>query len=267
MIFWKKSLGLARLAIITNMEYRVNFFADVFLQPVVTALIELTLWVSIFSVHGGGDIAGFGKDYYLSYAIWGAFVARITVNWMYEFRMLEEIETGKINSILVRPVSYYYYYLVQFLSYKGLTTAFSLLIPLSLMYFLKLPFQLDRFFLSLFLIGYFLILVHTMSFCVSCLGFYINRAHSFTVAKNLFFWILSGELFPLDMLPGFLKEVFLSLPFCSAVYIPVGFITGRFGYDVFFQGFISVTYGLIFFGALAYFLWASAIKKYSGTGA
>jgi len=267
MISWKKSLGLSRLALITNLEYRLNFFADVLFQPIITALVELTLWISIFASLTHPVIAGFTKEYYLSYALWGAFVARITVNWMYEFRMLEEIETGKVNSILVRPISFYSYYLIQFLSYKGMTTLFSLFIPLIMVYVFKLPFYFERFLFSLVLISYYLVLVHTISFCVCCLGFYINRANSFTVAKNLFLWLLSGEFFPLDLLPEFWKNVLLFLPFSNAVYVPVGFMTGRFGYDVFLQGFVSITYGLIFFGILAYFLWSFAIKKYSGTGA
>ena len=129
-VFWRRNLGFFRLAIITNLEYRVNYLADAVLQPLFSALIELLLWIAVFRSISGNEIAGFSRENYLAYALWGAFVSRITSNWMYEFRMIEDIESGSINGLLVRPASFFEYYLSQFLGYKILTTAVSLVFPI-----------------------------------------------------------------------------------------------------------------------------------------
>ena len=237
------------------------------IAPVVTSLIEVAVWTGIFRGLQATTLGGFGLDNYLAYAIWGSFVARISVTWNYESRMIEEIESGSINVLLSRPTSFYEYYLFQFFGYKVVTTFISLLVPLTAALWFDLPIFLDRLPLALLLIFYYLILVHTLSFCIATIAFHLNRVHSFTVAKNLSLWLLSGELIPLDLLPDFWRGILLNLPFANAVYIPVGYITGRGDIALLQQGFLTTTIGIIFFGLLARLSWQSGIRVYTGTGA
>jgi ABC-2 type transport system permease protein len=265
--FWRRNLAFFRLAVLTNLEYRFNFLTDAILQPVVTALIELTLWIAIFATAKSNEIGGFTKDYYLAYVLWTAFVARITSNWMYEHRMTEEIETGTINSLIVRPTSFFEYYLSQFLGYKFITTGFSLLVPLIASYWLDFPLEISRVPIALLLIVYYLIFVHTLSFFVATIAFHLNRVHSLTMAKNLALWLFTGELLPLDLLPDGIRQALIALPFANAVYIPVSYITGRISADLFYQGFLTTTGGLIVMGTISALMWRWGISRYSGTGA
>lgn len=249
------------------MEYRANYFTDVIVQPVASTLIELTLWCAVFASTGGASVGGFGREYYLSYAIWAAFVSRVTSNWMYEFKMIAEVESGTVNTILVRPTSFYEYYLSQFLGYKLSTLFFSVLVPVLAVKLWGLPSELSRLPAVLALVFCYLILLHTLSFAIACLAFQLNRVGSLTVAKNLCLWVLSGELFPLDLLPEPLKSTVISLPFSSAVYLPVGYLTGRIGSDVFAHGFISVGCGILVVGVAARIVWGWGIVRYTGTGA
>lgn len=230
-------------------------------------LIEILLWIAIFESVQSLEIGGFPKENYLSYALWAAFVSRISSTWMYEHRMIEEIELGTVNSILTRPLSFFEYYLSQFMGYKLITTAISLLFPLAAILVFDLPFRLERLPATLLLIIYYLFMVHTLSFCVATMAFRFNKVFSFTVAKNLGLWLLSGELFPLDLLPEFWKKIVLTLPFSNAVYIPVGYATGRVELPLVLQGFLTTTIGILLFGVLARVLWTTGLKTYSGTGA
>lgn len=230
-------------------------------------MIELTLWSAVFASSNRLSIGGFGREYYLAYALWAAFISRITANWMYEFRMIEEIDSGSVNTVLVRPLSYYEYYLSQFMGYKLVTTAISIVIPIGATFFMHSPTQLARLPLALLLVVFYLFLVHTISFCVATLALFFNRVFSLTMAKNLMLWLLGGELFPLDLLPSPWKEWLIALPFSCSAYIPVGYITGRIGLDVLLQGFVSVSLGLVFFGALGRVLWSRGMLRYTGTGA
>lgn len=265
--FWKRNLASAYSAMLTQLEYRFNYFTDAILQPVITCMIEVSMWWAIFMHAPSDTIGGFGREYYLAYAIWASFIARISSNWMYEFRMVQEIDSGAINSILVRPISFYEYYLSQFMGYKLMTTAVSILVPMAAMLFLDLPFHWDRLPLAIVLICYYLVFVHTLSFCMASLAFFWNRTHSFTVAKNFTVWILSGEIIPLDLLPAGAKSFFLSLPFCNGVFVPVGYLTGRIGREVVLHGFVTTTAGLLVVGLCARLLWARGRTVYSGTGA
>jgi ABC-2 type transport system permease protein len=236
-------------------------------QPFFTALIELTLWTAIFAVSTTDKIAGYGKEYYLAYVIWASFVARTTSNWMYEFRMIEEIDSGSVNGLLVRPMTFFEYYLSQFMGYKAITSGVSFLIPMVVVAIFDLPMQWLKLPAALLLMGLYLILVLQLSFIVTTMAFHFNRIHSLTVAKNLALWFLGGELVPLDMVPEPYKHWILLLPFANAVYIPVGFITGRVNPELFLQGVASVSVSIVFFGIVSSVLWKRGLAQYAGTGA
>jgi ABC-2 type transport system permease protein len=233
----------------------------------VATLIELTLWTSVFMTSGKSEINGFTLPMYLSYALWGTFIARIAANWMYEFRMVDEIESGSINGLMVRPMSFYEYYLSQFMGYKMITTVISLIVPFIVVEIFKLPVMYERLPLVFLLVFYYLFLVHTISFIVSTVAFSLTRIHSLTVAKNLAFWILSGEIMPIDLLPEPYRTWILNLPFCNAVYIPVGYLTGRIPIEMVYHGFMTTTVGLLVAGVLGVLLWRNGVRKYVGTGA
>lgn len=252
---------------VSNLEYRLNFIADAILQPCLSSAVEVVLWISIFAGSGLQQIAGFDVNHYIAYALWAMFLGRISSSWMYEFRMTNEIDTGSVNSLIVRPMSFYEYYLSQLMGYKFITTVVSLLIPAFIFLTFNLPVNWARLPLSLVLVFYYLILVHSMSFVVACLAFFLNRASSFTAAKNLCLWLLSGELFPLDLLPEPYKTWLIRLPFSSGVYIPTGYITGRVDFDLVLQSFFSVTLGILFFSLIGAWMWRKGLNAYSGTGA
>lgn len=263
----KRNLAFFRLGIQTNLEYRFNFFIDAAVQPAMTAMIEIFLWLALFSALKSDSLNGFPKESYLAYVIWSAFIGRVAVSWMYEHLMMEEIETGSINAIILRPMTFFEYYLSQLLGYKLVVYVFSALVPLSVVLYFNLPTDLSRFPLVTLLVFYYLIFIHAMSFLTACLAFFLNRVRSFTLVKNFSIYIMSGELFPLDLLPDFWKNLFLKMPFASGVYVPVGYLTGRIGFDMMMQGFITTSISLVIVLTMAYFLWKKGLGSYSGTGA
>ncbi len=263
---WKRNLAFFKLAILSQLEYRVNYFVDAIVQPSITSCIEMLLWISLFST-GVQTIGGFSKTEYLSYVIWASFIARITVSWMYEFKMLEEIESGSINSILVRPMSFFEYYLSQLLGYKAITTFISLLVPISVVLIFDLPTDFKKLPLVILLALYYLIFIHCLGFFISTFAFYLTKIHSFIVAKNLALWLLSGELIPLDLAPEPYRTWLYNLPFANAVYIPAGYLAGRVDEKLLFHGFTTVTYSIAIMLVINHFAWRLGIRKYVGTGA
>lgn len=265
--FWRRNLALANLGIVTNLEYRFNFIIDAFIQPILTVGIEVLLWLAIFKTAEQAHIGGFTREDYLAYATWAPFLGRITISWMYESMMVEEVASGSINTILSRPFSFFEYYLSQMMGYKAITTGFSLLVPLAASLIFDLPIHLSRLPLSLLLIMYYLILVHMMSFLVSIIGFYLTRVRSFTLLKNLTLLLLSGELVPIDLMPKDLANTLLALPFSSGVYIPLAYISGRGNIALLQSGFTNVSFAIIVLGVFCVFFWKRGVREYTGTGA
>ncbi len=266
-VFWKRNLAFAKLAIISNLEYRFNFFIDSLVQPVLTCFLEVMLWLAIFKGANKETIAGFSQEYYLGYAIWAAFFSRIATSWMYEARMIEEIGSGSINSIIVRPMSFYEYYLSQLLGYKFIITVTSLFAPVIICLAFNLPTDISRVPMAVLLSFYFLIFIHSISFLLSTLAFHFTKINSVTAVKNMILWVMMGDQFPLDLLPEKIAAFFISLPFSSGVFLPVAYITHRVEVDKIFNGFISVTVGLLVVNLIGGYMWRVGLKSYSGTGA
>jgi ABC-2 type transport system permease protein len=267
MAFWRKNLAFSQLAIVTNLEYRFNFFIDAYLQPLITVGIEILLWIALFEANNSNLIGGFTKEAYLAYGVWAPFLGRVAISWMYESMMVEDVASGNINIVLTRPISFYEYYLSQLMGYKVITTFLSLLVPLFVSFYFKLPVQYDKIPLALTLVFFYLFLLHTMSFIVSSIAFFITKVRSFTLIKNLSLFVLAGELVPFDLMPETLKIVLTALPFSSGVYIPVAYITGRIDHSVVMNGFVSVFISLILFSIVARIIWKKGLLEYTGTGA
>lgn len=263
----RRNLAAARLSILKELEYRTNLVIDAIIQPVVTSGIEVALWSTILSGVSGGQLGGYGRESYLAYALWATFLGRLTANWSYEFIMLDEIDSGRINTILTRPISFYEFYLSQFVGYKGVVALASFVFPLGASLIFNVPFHPERAPIVLLSCLYYLVFVHTTSFLVACLAFFMSRAQSFTGIKNLAIWVLAGELIPLDLYPEPLKTWLIHSPFASGVYVPVGYLTGRFGPELMMQSFMSVTGGILVVGSLAAILWKRGLRVYTGTGA
>lgn len=227
----------------------------------------MALWAAILNSTASGTMAGFPKSFYLSYALWAAFFDRTSGNWMYEMRMIDEIETGSVNSVLARPISFYEYYLSQFMGYKLLTGLLAMLVPLTLAAVMGGPTQFDRVPAAFLLLVLYFVFSHTISFIVSSLAFFFTRVQSITFAKNIAMWMLTGSLFPLDLVPEPYRHWLLYLPFSSAVYVPVAFITGRIGAFELLRGFGTVIAGLIVLAPFAQWVWSAGCRRYSGTGA
>jgi ABC-2 type transport system permease protein len=232
-----------------------------------TVGIEVLLWLAIFRTADSGLIGGFNRENYLAYAVWAPFLGRIAISWMYESMMVEEVVSGTINTILSRPLTFFEYYLSQMVGYKLVTTVFSMMVPLLASWYFDLPVHFERLPLVFLLVVYYVFLVHSMSFIVATLGFFLTRVRSFTLLKNLTLLLLGGELVPIDLMPPFLSEVLLKLPFSSGVYIPLAYLTGRAEIGLLWQGFYNVTWALIVCGLISYLMWTKGVKQYTGTGA
>lgn len=265
--FWRRNKAFGLLALQQNLEYRFNFVMDAILQPLLAACIELTLWYAIFRGSQMQSMGGYELNDYLSYAFWAAFVARVSSTWMYEFKMISEIESGSINTLLTRPTSFFGSYMSQFLSYKLLIMLSSLWVPLSFTTVLGFPILWERLPGFMLTILCYLVLIQTLSFIVATLAFRLTRVGSFTVAKNLALWVLSGELLPLDLLPEPYRSLLIHLPFANAVYIPVGYITGRVDTQTWALGLVSIFVGTLILGLIARISWQKGVASYAGTGA
>lgn len=264
--FWKKNLAYLKLGVRSKLEYRLNFFVDVLVGPVIAFAIEAAFWLGCFKISGLSTIGSFTAPQYLTYLLW-LMLQVGGANWRFERRMIQEINSGAINAHLVRPGSFYQYQLAQLLSFKLTTLILSVPCILLLAKWWSLPLIMERFLPALLMGICYLALIHTINIAIASLAFFFDNIYSLNTTKNMILWFLTGEILPLDLLPSFLSKWAILLPFSCGVYLPAAYISGRIDSSVFFIGFLSLAAGIFFFGLFARFLWRLGLRSYGGTGA
>ncbi len=101
---------------------------------------------------------------------------------------------------------------------------------------------------------------------IGLLAFWFKRVHGF----NALFWhvggLFSGELIPIDLLPIFILNISIWLPFQYLTYFPVSLIIKNIEPYQIFIGFFIQTFWIICFGMIYRFLWTKGIRKLESAG-
>jgi ABC-2 type transport system permease protein len=255
------------LAVRQHLEYRFNFFIDVVAQPCIAASIEMAIWFSLSQAMTREALGGFTTNDYLIYSLWGSFFARQMGSWSNDFSMANDIQHGTLNTTLTRPLSFFEYHFFQFFGHRMLGLLVSLSIPAIASLWLRPDLDYSRLPVALCLGLGFLVFGFSLSFLIITMGFHLTRVHSLIFAKNISLWMLTGEIFPLDLLPEHLARIAKVLPFASGVFLPVGYLTGRIGIGEVHNGMLGLAAGLCIIGILCWRSWTIGIKRYSGVGA
>ncbi|MFI5343039.1 MAG: ABC transporter permease [Chlamydiales bacterium] len=234
--------------------------------PICTFLVEAAFWTGLIHASGSPLLGGFPITYYLGYFLW-LMLQLGSINWRFERAMIAEINSGAVNSLLLRPSSFYEYHLGQLLGQKLICVMTMTPIVFLIAWIWELPFHAERLPAALIMGFLYVILIFSLHFAVASMAFFLDHVYSLNMTKNMIIWFLSGELMPLDLMPSPLREWVIALPFSCGIYLPAAYVSGRITTEAFMKGFISLAIGGIVFGLLARFIWKHGLRRYGGTGA
>lgn len=264
--FLKRNLACIKLGIVTRFAYPIDFLMGILVFPLASFAVEAAFWMGLFHASGSDTFGGFTAPYYISYLLW-LMLQLGGINWRIERAMIAEINSGAVNALLLRPSSFFEFHLGAYLAQKLLCAALMTPMIIGIAYWWNLPFHLERLAPALFMGVCYLIALFSLHFAVASMAFFLDHVYSLNNTKNMIIWFLTGELFPLDLLPSPLKEYVIALPFSCGTYLPAAYLSGRITTAEFTQGFISLAVGAVVFGLLARFVWRRGLRRYSGTGA
>jgi len=215
-----------------------------------------------------GPIGGFTTSgfvlYYLCMLLLGSFV---TSHIMWE--IATEIREGQFSTALLRPISFYQVSFIRNLTWRIIRLSLFAPMFLVLLYlyrdFIGQP--------ALFLGWEFwasLILGHLVSFTfvmlIAMLALITQEVFSIFELYYVPMLFLSGQLFPVSLLPGWAANLAKFFPFYFTTGAPTEILIGRITGSALYQ-----TLGIqIFWAVLCYllsrFVWNRGLKVYSGVG-
>ena len=226
------------ISIEERLVYRGDFALGTLMRflPIVT---QVFLWTAVFSATSRADIAGYSRDdivaYYLLTMVSRAFSSMPGLAG----GIARSIRDGSIKKFLVQPVDYVSFLLASRVAHKLVYYAvaaapFALVFLLCRGFFPALPAAatVAAFLVSLvlsFLLGFFL------EAALGMLGFWFLEISSLVFGYMLVQYLLSGHMFPIDMLAGIptgipgtsLADLVSWLPFQFTAYFPAAVWLGK----------------------------------------
>ena len=240
------------------------------IRNVFQIIITFFLWSTIFN-DPNQIIFGYDRTKILTY-VFALMIVRALVLSARAVDVSSDVAEGNLSNYLVKPISYFKYWLTRDISSKALNLSFAA-VEFSALFLILRPsfyFQTDPFVLLSFLIS--IVIAALIYFCIlfliSAVPFWapeLGWASQFLVAIVLIEF-LSGALFPIDVLPLTLQKIVMSTPFPYMIFFPVQVYLGKITGMAQIQGFlISFTWLVVLWFSMKH-VWNKGLKAYQAFG-
>jgi ABC-2 type transport system permease protein len=232
-------------------------------------IAAMALWRAIFA--GGKEtIAGYTLAQMLSYYLIVTLVETTTAVTEDEWQIATDIKDGQISQFLVRPVDYLHYRLCLFSANRLIYTAVAFL-PMTAIVFWNLQYLLPPANVAACL-GF--ICALALSALLQFLLAYLTALMAFWVLEisTLSFMLLaaqrlaSGEMFPLDLLPGWLNQALMLTPFPYCMFFPVSVYMGRVAGPELVNGLLMQGMWVVVLFAISRLVWYRGLRTYTAVG-
>jgi ABC-2 type transport system permease protein len=265
----RKYLNIFRASLVERMTYRGDFLLGTVLRflPVMTTIL---LWEAVYRGSTEKSFAGFDRDSMIAYLL------LIHISRMFSSMpglasgISRDIRDGSLKKYLLQPLDMVGYLLSYRAAHKAAYIATSAL-PYALLFYIcrgyfpgfpDVP-TLLGYFLSLvlsFLIGF------LFEACMGMVGFWMLEVTSLLWIVTTLSYFISGQMVPLDLLPGFWGTLVKALPFQYLAYFPaVVFLGRKTGTDL-AVGLAVQAAWVVAFALLTRWLYARGLRRYSAFG-
>jgi len=218
-------LAVLRITIREALVYRVDLLADL-LSAAILLGIYYFLWRAVFQT--SPTIQGLDISFMTGYIALVQIVQGFIQTEIIEYEIADEVRDGSIALELIRPYGFMFYCYLKAYS-RALLGALLISLPI----FLFALFALDLPLPPWWRLGVFLMSLNlgfavnaALSFLVGLAAFPLRSNEGILQLKRFILTLLSGNLFPIVLLPGLLGEITGLLPFRATVDVPIGIYMG-----------------------------------------
>lgn len=244
--------------------YRLNFILWRF-RVVLNLLLPLFLWSAVFDKNA--VIGNYNKTTFVSYLLYGNLIATFVFGTR-TFDISSDINDGRIINTLLKPISFFKYYLAKEMADKAVNLFFAIFEILFLIWLFKLHIVRPNnlfIFLIIFING--VLISYFINLSLSFIGFWTTEVWPIRFIFTVLLFFVAGNYFPLDILPPAIYKAVLLTPFPYMFYLPAKILINQqlTISNLFPQ--LSLSY-LWLFGSylLARLVWKSGIKSFSFWG-
>jgi len=262
--YWK----VFEIGLQNTFVYRWNFLLRS-LFGLVPLAGTVFIWRSIFA--GAGEKVG---SYDYASMIW-YFLLAILVDHLVtptedEWQIAADIREGQISAFLVRPLDYLTYRVSLFLSYRLVYTLVTAL-PLAALFFwfrdvIALPRHPSTYALFLCSAAMSAGISFLIAYSLAMMAFWILEISTIVFIFFSFEYFLSGQTFPLDIMPAWFQKVLWWLPFPYELFFPIQVFLEKIAGADLMRGLAMQAFWLVVMFGVARTMWRFGVRRYQAVG-
>ncbi len=248
--------------------YRWNFLLrSVF--GIVPLAGTVFIWRAVFAERKG-EIGGYDYAAMIYYFMLTLLVNNLVTPSEDEWQIAAEIRDGLISAFLTKPLNYLGHRMTLFLSTRLLYTAVTI-VPVLLVFayfrsFIVLPAHGVTWLLaglSLFMAAF---IQFFIAYSMAMMAFWILEISTLVFILYSFEYFLSGQTFPLDIMPSWLQIFLKWLPFAYESFFPVAVFLERVTGRNLEEGLVIQACWLLVAWLFARLLWRNGVNHYQAVG-
>jgi ABC-2 type transport system permease protein len=249
--------------------YRWNFILrSVF--GIVPLIGTIFLWKAMYGGSAGATLSGYTFSQLILYFAMTIFVENLVTPTEDEWQIAGEIRDGKLSFLLLKPLNYLAYRFTLYASYRLLYTAVLLPGVALIFFFLRehitLPAHALTWMFFALSTAMAALIQFFIAYSIAMLAFWILEISTVVFMVFSVEYFLSGQIFPLDMLPAWLAGFVKWSPFPYEIYFPVQIFMERVNGAALVQGLAIQAFWAFAMWLLAVGLWRLGIRRYQAVG-
>ena len=244
--------------------YRLNFILWR-VRNILRLLMTYFLWRGVFA--SNSNVFGYSQPQMLTYVFLVLLVGSLVLSSPSSDNIGGEIANGDLSNYLLKPLGYLKYWFTRDLASKALNLLFATGEIFLLWLFLRPEINLVFSFGGIISIFLAIIIYYFLSTAARFVAFWMPEntwglAFLVLVAVE----ILSGGIFPLNILPPSIKNILELTPFPYLIYFPIAIFQGKVvGLELIKALLISGVWAVLTL-ILVKWLWARGLKNYASEG-
>jgi ABC-2 type transport system permease protein len=248
--------------------YRWNFLLRS-LFGIVPLIGTVFIWRAIFEARGS-SIGGYEYATMIFYFLLTILVDNLVTPTEDEWQIAADIRDGRISSFLIKPMNYLGYRLTLYASYRLLYTAVTF-IPVAFLFwwfreYLRLPESMITWLAFVGAVAMAGLLQFFVAYALAMLAFWILEISTVVFILYSFEYFLSGQIFPLDIMPGWLQGFVRWSPFTYELFFPVQIYLVRISGAAVWQGLAIQAGWVLVMWVVAAMMWRSGVRRYQAVG-
>ena len=262
----KKYLTLLSLSWEEGLVYRMSVFMWR-IRRFLAALMSLTIWTTIYTSSAGSHF-GYAQSEMISYIFLISVLQNLVLATVLQ-GLAQDVNTGAISNILLKPISLYGYLATQEIADK-LKNSLAMIFEFIALFMLFRP---ELVIPSLSVVAVFIawvvgaiVLNFFISLLFGSLGFWSPETWAPRFLFYIFIQFTAGQLFPLDVLPAIVQKIVYVTPFPYLSFVQTQLFLEKLTTAEIGTHTIVLIMWILGTGTAAFWIWKKGLKDYDAAG-